>query len=192
LISGLATGECEMCGYGPLITTMIACDNMGANSYEIMDYADSSSVTSDKSSVVGYMSAAIYRRTFILDEFEQKRLLDIARMSLESHLTTGITPEFTVYEKNLTFRSGVFVTLTNALELRGCMGYIKGYKPLYQAVSEMAISAATSDIRFTSITSDELRSINIEISVLSPLVALVDRNDIVIGRDGLYGYCFPR
>ncbi len=186
LAARLATGECEMCGYGPVITAMLACDNLGATSYELLDYGDSGDVTGDKSSVVGYMSAAIYRRPVVLDEFEQRRLLEIARKTLESYLSGNGRPDFIVYEKNLTIKSGVFVTLKNNMELRGCIGYMRGIKPLYLAVSDMAIAAATEDIRFPSVTSQELPGINIEISVLSPMKEINDPREVIVGRHGLY------
>ena len=186
LINMLATGECEMCGYGPVITAMIVADNLGANSYEILDYGDTGDVTGDKSSVVGYMSAGIFRRPVVLDDFDKQRLLEVARKTLDSYITSGFRPDFIVYQKELTMKSGVFVTLTKNGELRGCIGYLRGIKPLYQSVADMAIAAATQDVRFTPVASEELPSINIEISVLSPMTIVSDQKDIEVGKHGLY------
>ncbi len=112
LAQHLASGECELCGYGTVITLMLAGDQLGANSYEILKYADTGDVTGDKSSVVGYMSAAVYRRPVKLDDTDKSRLLDIARKTLETYVFTKVKPDFTVYEKELQQKSGVFVTLT--------------------------------------------------------------------------------
>ena len=186
LMSKLAAGECELCGYGPVISAMMIADQLGANSYEILKYADTGDVTGDKSRVVGYMSAAIFRRPLVLDEFEKKRLLEIARKTLESYLSTRVVPAFIVYEKELMQKTGVFVTLTKEGQLRGCVGYIKPVKPLYLAVSDMAIAAATEDTRFTPVASEELSSLNIEISVLSPMTKISSFNEIVVGKHGLF------
>jgi AmmeMemoRadiSam system protein B/AmmeMemoRadiSam system protein A len=186
LVQKLATGECEMCGYGPVITAMMVADQLGANSYEILKYADTGDVTGDKSSVVGYMSAAIYRRPLVLDEFEKNRLLEIARKTLEGYLSTKQKPVFLVYEKELLQKAGVFVTLTKNGQLRGCIGYLKPVKPLYEAVSNMAIAAATADTRFTAVTTEELPDIRIEISVLSPMERISNLDEVVVGKHGLF------
>ena len=186
LIDKLATGETEMCGYGSVITTMVVADQLGANSYEVLKYANSGDVTGDRSKVVGYLSATIYRRPLVVDEFEKTRLLEIARKTLESYLSTRQKPDFIVYEKNLQQKSGVFVTLTKNGQLAGCVGYIRPVKPLYLATSDMAIAAATEDMRFTSVTSEELPDIRIEISVLSPLTKISSTNEVIVGKNGLY------
>ena len=185
LAEKLSTGECEMCGYGPVITAMLAADQLGANSYEILKYGDSGDVTGDKSAVVGYLSAAIYRRPLVLDDPEKTRLLEIARKTLESYLSTRQKPDFMIYEKDLQQKSGVFVTLTKDGQLRGCIGYLKAVKPLYLAVSDMAVAAATEDRRFTAVTTEELPEIKIEISVLSPMTKIGSTTEVIVSRHGL-------
>lgn len=71
-------------------------------------------------------------------------------------------------------------------ELRGCIGYIKGYKPLAPSIVEMAKAAAFQDPRFPALRSEELANITIEISVLSELLPMQANEQPVIGRDGLY------
>ncbi len=186
LISRLAAGQCEMCGYGPVISVMMTADQLGANSYEILKYADTGDVTGDKSRVVGYMSAAIYKRPLVLDDFDRRRLLEIARKTLESYLSTKQRPDFITYEKELQQKTGVFVTLTENGQLRGCIGYIKPVKPLCQAVADMAVAAATEDQRFTPVTTEELPGITIEVSVLSGMTRVELYKDITIGKHGLY------
>ena len=185
LASHIASGECEMCGYGPVITEMLAGDQLGANSYEILKYADTGDATGNKSSVVGYMSAAVYRRPVALDETDRTRLLMIARETLESYISAEVKPEFTVYEKELHQKSGVFVTLTEKGRLRGCIGYLRPYRPLYMAVSDMTVAAATQDMRFTAVTTAELPNIKIEISVLSPMTEITSTNEVEIGKHGI-------
>jgi len=64
-------------------------------------------------------------------------------------------------------KKGVFVTLTKNKELRGCIGTILPIKELGIATYENAIHAAIHDPRFPPLTREELREIEIEISILS-------------------------
>ena len=50
----------------------------------------------------------------------------------------------------------------------------------------MAIAAATQDYRFDAVTLSELKLIDIEISVLSPMQKISDVNTISLGIDGIY------
>jgi AmmeMemoRadiSam system protein A len=84
---------------------------------------------------------------------------------------------------------GAFVTITRGGQLRGCIGYIHGYKPLEQTIREMAVAAAFRDPRFPPLTAAELPEIEIEISVLTPLEKIDDIAEIEVGRDGLYIEC---
>jgi uncharacterized protein (TIGR00296 family) len=85
--------------------------------------------------------------------------------------------------------SGVFVTLNylarSEEHLRGCIGFPRGYKPLYQSVVEASIAAATQDPRFPPVDSKELDKIIFEVSVLSEPEELSKKKDVRIGRDGL-------
>jgi AmmeMemoRadiSam system protein A len=120
-----------------------------------------------------------------LTELEQKSLLGIARATLESHIRTGKSPEAKPLTPRLAEGRGVFVTLSEQGELRGCIGYVKAVKPLYQAVREMAVAASTEDPRFPPVGVGELNKIDIEITVLSPLRPLPSLDSVVVGKHGL-------
>ena len=47
------------CGGGPTVAVMRAARLLGADEASVLNYADSGDVSGDKSSVVGYMAAAI-------------------------------------------------------------------------------------------------------------------------------------
>ncbi len=64
-------------------------------------------------------------------------------------------------------KRGCFVTLTKAGRLRGCIGYLSGIRPLYEAVADNARNAALSDPRFPRVGAEELPDIKIEISILT-------------------------
>ena len=77
------------------------------------------------------------------------------------------------------------MTLHERGELRGCIGYVEAVKPLYEAVSEMAVAASTEDPRFPPVQVEELDNIEIEITALSPLRPLPSPDSVVVGKHGL-------
>jgi AmmeMemoRadiSam system protein B len=53
----------QACGAGPLITMMLAAKKLGADQCKVLNYANSGDMTGDRSAVVGYASAVVYRST---------------------------------------------------------------------------------------------------------------------------------
>ena len=51
----------QACGVGPLITLMLAAKKLGADRCKVLNYANSGDMSGDRSAVVGYAAAAIYR-----------------------------------------------------------------------------------------------------------------------------------
>jgi AmmeMemoRadiSam system protein B/AmmeMemoRadiSam system protein A len=162
---------------------------MGDKDIKLLRYANSGDVEiGDKSQVVGYAAIAFttdeLERTELTKE-EQKRLLQIAKETVESYIKTRKTLEFSneypVLEKHL----GVFVTIKKHGQLRGCIGRFQPDIPLYKVVREMAVSAATEDHRFYPVTEDELDELEYEISALSPLKKVDSWKDIQINKHGV-------
>jgi len=60
LAQALALGQAEACGGGPIVTAMLACHELGARSATVLAQANSGDVWIDRSSVVGYLAAAMY------------------------------------------------------------------------------------------------------------------------------------
>lgn len=119
----------------------------------------------------------------MLNKEQQKVLLNLARQAIMSKLTGSQINK--PVDAALMIKCGVFVTLHKKEELRGCIGYIKGYKDLVSSIVEMAQSAAFRDPRFESVSTTEIEEIEIEISILSDMIPVMDTTEIVIGRDGL-------
>lgn len=116
---------------------------------------------------------------------EKQRLLKIARASVDAVVADKTyTPE-RPSESRLVQNAGAFVTLYSHGELRGCIGFIEARFPVYQTVAEMAAKAATADPRFESVRQSEINDLNIEISVLSPLVKINQKEDVVVGKHGV-------
>lgn len=148
-----------------------------------------------KGSVVGYASIVISGELpeqeepgLILEKSDKVFLLKLARKSLETYFENGLTLELSqvgISEK-LKVEAGVFVTLNKDEKLRGCVGNFTADKPLYKMVPEIAISSAISDTRFAAVTGDELKSLDIEVSVLTPLKKIESIDEIEMGKHGIY------
>lgn len=67
----------------------------------------------------------------------------------------------------LTALGASFVTLTQAGELRGCIGTLQAWRPLQEDVQTNAVAAALRDPRFTPLGPHELARTRVEVSVLS-------------------------
>ncbi len=65
-------------------------------------------------------------------------------------------------------------------QLRGCIGSLQAYRPLYKDIISNAQSAALRDPRFTPLTLEELEHISIEVSILSEpkVLAYSDLKDL--------------
>jgi AmmeMemoRadiSam system protein A len=122
----------------------------------------------------------------VLNEEQRRRLLRLARTSIESTLD-GRAPEVRAedFEEDLRRPAGAFVTLRKHGDLRGCIGSIRAKEPLYRAVASSAISAAFRDPRFFPVRKDEIGQLELEISVMGPIEAVRDVTEIEVGRDGL-------
>jgi AmmeMemoRadiSam system protein A len=100
-------------------------------------------------------------------------------------LKTGNAPKEKIEDKVLNEKRGAFVTLKVNDQLRGCIGYPLPRKSLWETISDVAISAATQDFRFESITLEELPDTKIEISVLSLPKQIKDIKKIEVGKHGI-------
>ncbi|MDA3952253.1 MAG: AmmeMemoRadiSam system protein A [Bacteroidales bacterium] len=125
---------------------------------------------------------------FELTNQEKKKLLQIARSTINEYLVTGksLKIEKSELTSSLEMDCGAFVTLHKDKALRGCIGRLVTDESLYIIVQKMAIAAATEDSRFSVVEKDELNNIDLEISVLTPLEKIELIDEIEIGRHGIY------
>lgn len=117
---------------------------------------------------------------------EKKILLKAARDSIQSlFIKTEIDrPDFNKFPI-LKSNSGVFTTLTIDSKLRGCIGYIISDNPLFDTTCEAAVQAALNDPRFQPMRAEELKNVDIEISVLSEPFPMKSYDEIEVGVHGL-------
>jgi AmmeMemoRadiSam system protein A len=158
------------CGAGPILAVIHLAKMKGWKPV-LLDYRNSGDTSGDKShGVVGYAAIAFFaKQEQRFSKAERKQLLDLARQSLESMVTTGRLPKVDAEKlpKKFQEKTGCFVTLTKRGQLRGCIGHIVPHEPLYKAIMDNAKAAALEDPRFPAVTSEELKEIEIEISVLT-------------------------
>ena len=116
---------------------------------------------------------------------EKKELLQLARKTIENYLTKGKKEYPWTDNPKFSEKRGVFVTLHKKGDLRGCIGYPLPIKPLIEAVVDNAISSASEDYRFNTVSVEELDDIDIEISILTAPQKVKSYKDVVVGRDGI-------
>ncbi|MGC8719766.1 MAG: AmmeMemoRadiSam system protein B [Thermodesulforhabdaceae bacterium] len=194
LMDEIKKGRCEACGAGPIATVMLACKELGATRASVLKYATSADVTGDRSAVVGYLAAAFVdnpghgKKVGVdlgLSDEEKRILKELAYATIKAKLEGKPLPSIPNPKGKLLERRGAFVTIHKNNQLRGCIGYVEGHRPLWETVRDMAIHAAFHDPRFPALSPQEFPFIDIEISVLTPLERLKDISDIEIGKHGL-------
>ena len=119
-----------------------------------------------------------------LSEADRAALLRLARAAVREAVTGERLPMDIPGQEAFSEPRGAFVTLRIGGRLRGCIGVMEGTDILGKTVAHCAASAALRDPRFSPLRHDEFSGLQIEISVLSPLMA-IRPEEIVIGRHGL-------
>jgi AmmeMemoRadiSam system protein A len=177
---------------------------LGASRGIVLSYANSGdTVLADRSRVVGYGAVAFVPGEGAADvaaleppasaaspdapltPADRAELLRLARESIRRYVETGTAPLARPLSPVLRRAQGVFVTLKKQGELRGCIGHTAADTPLAQNVGAMALQAAFNDHRFPPLEPSELPRIEIEVSLLTPLVKIAGPEAIVLGRDGV-------
>ncbi len=191
------------CGEAPVLAAMTAAKALGATRGIVLSYANSGdAIVGDHSRVVGYGSVMFVAANGPADlkglerprasaadapisPAEKKTLLTFARDTLTRYFSTETVPLARGMSARLQVPQGAFVTLKKHGDLRGCIGNMTAAAPLGQTVGSMAMHAAFSDNRFTPLSAQELKEVEIEISVLTPMKPVSSPTDLVVGRDGV-------
>jgi MEMO1 family protein len=192
-IPNLAT---SCCGWSPVLTFLdISSENPGIKVRHLKYSNSGDTPYGDKSQVVGYHSFVFTREAeknpdtgFSLTPEEKGKLIGLARKAILSYLDEKKIIEVSPakYPGNLQIPCGAFVTLNKNGELRGCIGRFLATEPLYEVVQQMAIAAAFEDSRFNPVRKEEMKNIDIEISVLTPLKKIKSIDEFELGKQGIY------
>ncbi|MEI6059979.1 MAG: AmmeMemoRadiSam system protein B [Bacteroidota bacterium] len=188
-IENLVTG---CCSWPSVLTLMYLTQGFPDINYKQILYKNSGdSQYGEKDRVVGYFALSVSwqkPKPAILTDSDKKELLHIARSTIQTYLQENLVPQTDIESTptQLRDKAGAFVTLKKHGELRGCIGHFEADYPLYRIVQKMAIASATQDYRFDAVSISELRLLDIEISVLTPLQKIENTNSIKLGIDGIY------
>ena len=133
-----------------------------------------------------------------LSEADRQSLLELARRAIAEALSpqkpSGGIPHSGVFAE----KRGVFVTLHARGRLRGCIGVIEAFEPLGESITRCAASAAFEDPRFSPVSQEELRELQIELSLLSPPEPIfpenieIGKHGLLISQDGKRGLLLPQ
>jgi len=191
-----------LCGQAAVEILMRIAGQMPGTEIKLLKYANSGDVSiGEKTRVVGYGAISFSRsakesQDQTLSQEQRKTLLSIARQSVEDYVSKKQVSKFDISDPDLNEHLGAFVTLKKHGQLRGCIGRFalpaeaegEGGSPdipLYEVVSQMAVSAAVNDARFQPVEADELNDLDYEISVLSPLRKIQSWQEIELGKHGV-------
>ena len=198
------------CGAMSLWVMTMLFEQQGSRT-EKLDYTTSGAITGDFDMSVSYMAMRVSGKGFplnklelpqekamneihILDADEQGQALKLARLALETGVKARRRTPFDqelILANGISLSSkfdeehGVFVTLNEDGELRGCIGNILPQARLAEGIWGRAQDAALGDPRFEDVTPEELPYITLDISILSVPAPVPGYRDIVIGKHGM-------
>jgi AmmeMemoRadiSam system protein A len=115
-------------------------------------------------------------------------LVSLAKKAVEKYISAGVTvsPSKAIPESFMTKKAGVFVSISNNGNLRGCIGtYAPARENIASETIGNAISAATQDTRFDPITKEELPSLDYDIYILNEPQPIKDISELDVKKYGI-------
>ena len=186
-ISKLAT---SLCGWTSVLTLLYLTKDRSFH-YQKIDYQNSGDARpyGDKKGVVGYWAIAVFdkKNVFNISQNEKAEILEITRQSITNYIETGKAGKILKSSSKgiLNEKTGVFISIYVKNKLRGCIGGFAQEKTLNELIQKMSVSAAC-DSRFDGIKKKDLRNMEMEISVLSPLKRIKSIDELELGKHGIY------
>lgn len=123
-----------------------------------------------------------------IPEDARRQLLEVARVAVAvaSRAAPSHALDQAMHAASISdLRASAFVTLTEDGELRGCMGILDPDRPVLESVAEAAACAARTDPRFRPVTPGELERLEVDVSVMGPLLPIADPLSFRLGIDGI-------
>jgi len=148
----------------------------------LLHYSNSGDTAGDRSKVVGYAAIAFYGGSTMQNNSDSAQplsreqgqvLVKLARQTVMEKLGQNISDaEADALAVDLTdidfqVRRGTFVTLHLGGQLRGCIGSLAARESITDSVRHNAINAAFHDPRFPPLITEELDTVDFEVSLLS-------------------------
>lgn len=204
-----AIGRDQACGRVP-VKGLLALAKRRGMKVTTLDLRNSGDTAGSKDRVVGYGAWMFTERpepgprprpdedafgadTRRLLKSHGPALLHLAAASIEHGLEHGraLPVEVADHAPELRCNGACFVTLKKNGKLRGCIGSSAAGRPLVEDVAANGYAAAFKDPRFPALAKDELDSLAVSVSVLSPShpMTFADEDDLLgqlrPGTDGL-------
>jgi AmmeMemoRadiSam system protein A len=129
---------------------------------------------------------------------DRESLLCLSRLAVTEVVSRGQLLAEIPSDGIFSERRGVFVSLHVGKRLRGCIGVVDPQETLGNCIVRSAAGAALHDPRFPALRLEELRHLQIEISLLSALVAIrpeqieIGQHGLLISRGGQRGVLLPQ
>ena len=123
-----------------------------------------------------------------LSDAEVATLFQIANDSLDWGVNGAEQAfEFGKYDitDKLKVESATFVTLKIDGNLRGCIGSLMPVESLYMSVHHNALNASLRDPRFRPVSVPERAQLDVQISILSPVVQIDGIDEFHLGEHGI-------
>ena len=184
-----------LCGWTSVLTLLSMSEGNPDAAYSLIQYKNSGDAPiGEKDRVVGYCALAVLLKekqdaaVLTFSDDEKRELLAIARNTITHYLQHQKMREIDPKKITPAMKTacGAFVTLKRNGELRGCIGRFISSEPLHRVVQEMAVASSTQDYRFKPVGPDEIKELEIEISVLTPMRRIDSIDEIELGRHGIY------
>ena len=205
---GMQDRSLEVCGPAPVSTLLYMALSYGDNEYPptILDARNSGDTAAGKDRVVGYGAVAFATKPGVrtqtavqsrstgketpmsdyrLSDSEKIYLLKYARNVVEAAVTGEAAPTTDGASDIMRRKGAAFVTLKEHGDLRGCIGHVVAHVPLIDCVASVGRAAALEDPRFPPVKPAELKNIDLEVSVLTPIEPCADVNSVQVGVHGL-------
>ncbi|UCE97385.1 MAG: MEMO1 family protein [Dehalococcoidia bacterium] len=170
----------SMCGYAPVISLITATKALGADKAELVRYQTSGDTTGDYSSVVGYAG-------LIFKNYKMSPIAKLAKEAVETFVKDGniISPPAKPTTE-MKKKAGVFVSIHKFGQLRGCIGTFEpAQEDIAREIIANAISSATRDPRFPTITTSELGDLRYSVDVLTKPAPVKDKNRLNPKKHGV-------
>jgi AmmeMemoRadiSam system protein B/AmmeMemoRadiSam system protein A len=165
----------------------------------LADYHTSGEMTGDYRHSVSYLAIAITDAEPIAGPPETQRFgsgeLELLHRLACHAVTAAVVPGAGAEQEIRALVAGLpeslrapgsaFVTLKQQGRLRGCIGTVLPKEPLYRAVLTNARAAALQDPRFVPVRPQELPTLAVSVSVLSPTKRITSAQDCTVGKQGV-------
>jgi len=116
----------------------------------------------------------------------QKKLLEHARLAIEHYLDSSDyyyeVPKTSILGK----KHGIFLTIFVDDNLRGSLGYVDSEQCVMESVVELAQALCDGSERYPKLKKYELPYLTIRIDIFSALKQIYGKDEIEIGKHGLY------